>query len=319
MYFYVKYQSSLPPIAKRPTDLSDQRSTTDTIRLPYQTYSFTCYPHAIPRLPFSIINESSDQSVERDYPSERTSLTQHATRSTNNNHATSLDSIPIKYPTPEQLRHSNLKTKKKYKPVAQKVRGIIGEMPEKFRVIRNIVGDPLENMPILSPNPPPFVPTGRYTAERKAIIDKMNPGFLLPAERDLLHHLMMLQEAGFAWEDKERGHFREDFFPPVDMPVVPHTPWVLKNIPIPPGLYDEVCAIIRKKIEAGVFEPSSSSYRSRWFCVVKKDGKSLRIVQSLEPLNAVTIQQSGVPPLTDQLAEHFAGRACGTILDLFVG
>ena len=74
----------------------------------------------------------------------------------------------------------------------------------------------------------------------------------VPAERDLLHHLMMLQEAGFAWEDKERGHFREDFFPPVDMPVVPHTPWVLKNIPIPPGLYDEVCAIIRKKIEAGV-------------------------------------------------------------------
>jgi hypothetical protein len=58
-----------------------------------------------------------------------------------------------------------------------------------------------------------------------------------------------------------------DFFPPVDIPVVPHKPWVLKNIPIPPGLYPEVCRIIRARIDAGVYELSNSSYRSRWFCV----------------------------------------------------
>ena len=43
------------------------------------------------------------------------------------------------------------------------------------------------------------------------------------------------------------------------------------------------------------------------------------MVQSLEPLNAVTIQHSGVPPLTEQLVEQFAGRACGAMLDLYVG
>ena len=43
------------------------------------------------------------------------------------------------------------------------------------------------------------------------------------------------------------------------------------------------------------------------------------MVQSLEPLNKVTIQHSGVPPFTEQLAEHFAGRACGSMLDLYVG
>lgn len=42
-------------------------------------------------------------------------------------------------------------------------------------------------------------------------------------------------------------------------------------------------------------------------------------MHSLEPLNAVTIQHSGVPPYTDQLAEQFAGRPCGGILDLYVG
>ena len=130
---------------------------------------------------------------------------------------------------------------------------------------------------------------------------------------------MTLHQDAFAWDDSERGHFREDFFSPIEIPVVPHTPWVLRNIPIPPGIYDEVCAVIKRKIDAGVFEPSNSSYRSRWFCVLKKDGKSLRIVQSLEPLNKVTIQHSGVPPFTDQLAEHFAGRACGSLMDLYVG
>lgn len=219
----------------------------------------------------------------------------------------------------QPVRHGNLATKKKYKPVALKVRPVIGELPAKFRIIRNIIGDPLANLPILNPNPPPFTPCGRYTLERKEIFDKLNPGFLLPAERDLIHHFMSLHQDAFAWDDSERGHFREDFFPPIEIPVVPHTPWVLRNIPIPPGIYDEVCAVIKRKIDAEVFEPSNSSYRSRWFCVVKKDGKSLRIVQSLEPLNKVTIQHLGVPPFTDQLAEHFAGRACGSMMDLYVG
>ena len=210
-------------------------------------------------------------------------------------------------------------TKKKYKPVALKVRPVLTDLPDKFRIIRNITGDPLADIPILDPNPAEFVPYGRYTLERKDLFDKNNPGFLLDDERKLLHHFMMLHQDAFAWNDSERGHFREDFFPPIDIPVVPHTPWVQRNIPIPPGLYDEVCEVIRRKLNAGTFEPSNSSYRSRWFCVVKKDGKSLRIVQSLEPLNEVTIQHSGVPPYTEQLAEHFAGRACGSMLDLYVG
>ena len=103
------------------------------------------------------------------------------------------------------------------------------------------------------------------------------------------------------------------------MPVVPHTPWVQRNIPIPPGIYDDVCKLIKKKLDAGVFEPSNSSYRSRWFVVPKKDGVLLRMVQSLEPLNEVTIQHSGVTPFTDQIIDPFAGRACGSMMDLYVG
>ena len=120
-------------------------------------------------------------------------------------------------------------------------------------------------------------------------------------------------------EKPQQGHFWEDFFPPVDIPMVPDRPWVQCNIPIPPGLYKELCKLVMQKMDARVFKPSNSSYWSRWFCGLKKDGKSLCIVQLLEPLNQVTIAHSGVPPFTEHLAEQFAGHACNSMLDLYIG
>ncbi len=93
----------------------------------------------------------------------------------------------------------------------------------------------------------------------------------------------------------------------------------LKIARYPPGIYHELCKLLQKKLDAGVLQKSCASYRGGWFAVVKKDGVSLRIVQSLEPLNAVTIAHSGVTPFTDQIAEQFSALACAGLLDLFVG
>jgi hypothetical protein len=131
----------------------------------------------------------------------------------------------------------------------------------------------------------------------------------LASKRHLLHYFMMIHNDAFTWETSERGHFRENFFPQVDIPVVPHKPWIQHNILIFPGIYDKLCKLVKQKMDAGVLKPSNSSYRSRWFCVLKKDGKSLCIIQSLEPLNKVTITHSGVFPFTKQLAEQFVGHA----------
>jgi hypothetical protein len=89
---------------------------------------------------------------------------------------------------------------------------------------------------------------------------------------------------------------------------VEHETWVERSIPIPRGQLEEFCKVIKKKIDAGMYEPSNASYRSKFFGMVKKDGKSICLVHALEPLNAVTIAHSGVPPATDELANHFAGR-----------
>jgi hypothetical protein len=94
---------------------------------------------------------------------------------------------------------------------------------------------------------------------------------------------------------------------------------VERNFPIPPGIYEDVCAIVQKKLAAGIYEPSNSSYRSQWFCILKKDGKSLHPVHSLELLNRITSQHSGIPPIPEHLAEQFGRCACGGTLDLYVG
>ena len=163
-----------------------------------------------------------------------------------------LDKVPLTVAANNQTRVDNEEIRRvyKYKPVALKTRPVVQELPAEFRIRREIIGDPLAEMPKLSTNPPDFIPTGRYTQERKDQFDKVHgEDFLLPEERKLMHHFMMQQSYGFAWDDTERGRFREDFFPPIDIPIIPHRPWVLKNIPIPPGLYPEVCRIIKTKID----------------------------------------------------------------------
>ncbi|KAI0809289.1 hypothetical protein BC629DRAFT_1282289, partial [Irpex lacteus] len=165
-----------------------------------------------------------------------------------------------------------------YKRVDRKVKPVPAVFPEDARVIRKFPEDPSAGAPVLSfiPfYPPEFEPDpgGRLTREH---LDEMNinsDGFLWPEEEKLMVHVLKLNQYHFVFEDSQRGSFREDYFSPYIIPVVPHIPWAFSNIPIPPGIKDKVIELLKEKIEAGVYEPSQSSYRSRWFCVLKKSGK----------------------------------------------
>jgi len=44
--------------------------------------------------------------------------------------------------------------------------------------------------------------------------------------------------------------------------MVTHILWVEKPFRIPPAIYEEVCKMIKRKIDAGVYELSNSSYWS---------------------------------------------------------
>ena len=204
-----------------------------------------------------------------------------------------------------------------YKKVANKTRPVATSLPEAFRIIRRDHPDPLAGMTPLPVRPPDFVPTGRFTRARR---DKMalGSGLLQPEEVKLAEWIIANHDTAFAWTDEERGSFHPDYFDPIEIPHIAHIPWALRQGPIPRGILGQVTEIIENKWRSGVYEPSSSSYNSRWFCVLKKDKKSLRLVHSLEPLNAVTIKNAAMPPYTEVVAEDFAARSIYTTLDLYV-
>jgi hypothetical protein len=112
---------------------------------------------------------------------------------------------------------------KKYKPVALKVQPVETKLPSQFCIICNIKGNPLENIPELPMHPQDFKLMGRYTQERKEQFNKVHEGdFLLPEEKKLADQFMCLQNEAFAWNNLEQGHLCKDFFPPIEIPTIPH-------------------------------------------------------------------------------------------------
>ena len=205
-----------------------------------------------------------------------------------------------------------------YKKAAQKVHPVSGTFPESARVRRSIPYDPLETLPPLSTTPPEFIPTSRLTEERMKGLNVNHEGFLLPEEEKLFQHILKLNEEALPFEEADRGTLKKEYFSDYIMPTVPHTPWAFKSIPIPAGIRDKVISLLKDKMSAGVYEASQSSYRGRWFCVLKKNG-SLRIVHDLQPLNKVSIRDAGQIPVLDEFVESYGGRQCYTVFDLFWG
>lgn len=206
----------------------------------------------------------------------------------------------------------------KYKKVADRVKPVPATLPDKFRIVRRAPPDPLADLPKLPYHPPSFTPTERFSMERKETLDLNRSGFLWPDEEKLALWVLVVQQDAIAWVPEERGSFDERYFDPIIIPTVEHVPWAARNIPIPPGNYERIVEILKEKVHVGVYEPSNSSYRSKWFCVKKKGGKELRIVHDLQPMNAITIRDAGVIPFVDMHTEMLGGRACYSAFDLFV-
>ncbi|GBE78906.1 Retrovirus-related Pol polyprotein from transposon 412 [Sparassis crispa] len=205
-----------------------------------------------------------------------------------------------------------------YKKVANKVRPIVTAMPEYARIERCIPKDPLATLSPLSPHPPDFTPGTQLSQERMDNLGVLISDFLWPEEQKLIAQVLKQNETDIAWDESEKGHFRDEYFKPVIIPTIPHTPWVHRQPPIPPGIREEVVKLIQAKIKSGVYEPSNSAYQSKFFCVAKKDG-SVRIVHDLQPLNRVSIQDSAAPPYVEHFAKQCAGCSIYTMMDLFVG
>jgi hypothetical protein len=70
--------------------------------------------------------------------------------------------------------------KRKYRKAENRIQPIVMQLPEEFCIIRNITGDPLENIPALLTHPPDFTPGLWYTQERYDKLQLNPDGFLWP-------------------------------------------------------------------------------------------------------------------------------------------
>ena len=139
------------------------------------------------------------------------------------------------------------------------------------QVLKRVIIPDLSPLPFTVPALTDFVPTERITQERLEIMLKTIPkDFLLPREIDLLVFILRNHEKSIAFKDAERGTFSREYFPDYEIPVIEHTPWVQVPIRIPKAIEGTVRDMLIEQKNAGKYEYSTTSYRSRIIMVAKK-------------------------------------------------
>jgi hypothetical protein len=136
---------------------------------------------------------------------------------------------------------------------------------------------------------------------------KVGVGFLTGPERKLFIDILYEFEGAIAFEDSEMGLVKSEIEPPVVIHTVPHDPWQQNNIRLPKATQDAATAIVKEKQKLGILEHSPGPYRSRYFLVSKKPGQ-WQLINDVQPLNGVTIKESGMPPSVDEFSEDFTWR-----------
>ncbi|GBG72038.1 hypothetical protein CBR_g10973 [Chara braunii] len=143
-------------------------------------------------------------------------------------------------------------------------------------------------------------------------------GFLTEEETRLIKRTCQEFHLAFALSDHQKGRLDAKLIPPVRIHTVEHECWNDKGRSYEFGIAREVTDLLRAKMDSFVAEPTTSPYANRWF-VFRKPNKTLRWIQDLQKLNAVTIRDADSLPQADLLAESHAGQSIYSLIDLYSG
>ncbi|GBG66610.1 hypothetical protein CBR_g64882 [Chara braunii] len=143
-------------------------------------------------------------------------------------------------------------------------------------------------------------------------------GFLTAEEAQLIRKVCQEFHLAFAFNELPKGRLDANLISPVRIHTVEHECWKDKGSAYEFGIAAEVTELLRAKIDSFVVEPIASPYANKWF-VFRKPNKTLRWIQDLQKLNAVTIRDAGSLPQVDLLAESHAGRSIYSLIDLYSG
>jgi hypothetical protein len=126
------------------------------------------------------------------------------------------------------------------------------------------------------------------------------------------------REKGLAFDKSEQGIFKPEYFLDYVMETVPHVPWTLPPIRPPKAIIATLTKMINDQLAAGKYKTSWSSYHLQMFAVAKPKG-GICIVHNLQPLNTVSVKDSGLPPNINDFADSFVGHSVYIVVDLYAG
>jgi hypothetical protein len=163
------------------------------------------------------------------------------------------------------------------------------------------------------------VPKGsRLTPERLEAMT-IGDGLLWESEKQLFVDILFEFEAAIAFDDSEMGLLKPEIEPPIVIHTVPHKPWQQASLRLPKAMQEAANQHVKDKLVNGVLEFSQGPYRSRFFLVEKKKPGEWRFINDVQPLNRVTIRDSGLPPAVDEFSEDFAGYPITSAIDYWSG
>ena len=113
-----------------------------------------------------------------------------------------------------------------YKKVTNRVKPVATTMPQHAHIVHCFPEDLLRTLPHLSTHPPEFTPGKHLTHECMTELGVLNNLSLWPKEQNLTAQVLLLNKLGLAWDKSEKGCFQDDYFNPVIIPTIEHTPWV---------------------------------------------------------------------------------------------
>ncbi|GBG90800.1 hypothetical protein CBR_g51306 [Chara braunii] len=127
-------------------------------------------------------------------------------------------------------------------------------------------------------------------------------GFLTVEETQLMRKACQEFHLAFAFNNHQKGRLDGKLISPVRIHTVEHERCNDKGSAYEFGIAAEVTELLRAKIDSFVAETTASPYANKCF-FFGKPNKTLRWIQDLQKLNAVTIRDAGSLPQADLLAE----------------
>ena len=146
---------------------------------------------------------------------------------------------------------------------------------------------------------------------------KIGGTFLSVEEKQLFVNILFEFEGTITFDESEMGLLHESIEPPIEIHTVSHILWQQQNLQLLKAMRDAATEHVKQKLASSVLEFCQGPYRLQFFLVAKKKPGEWRFINDIQPVNIITIRESGLSPSVDEFSEKFVGYLISSPIDYF--